>query len=74
MLETGSGAKPRTNVCCSVLPGCNAPLQFRRKSKGEREESVGRLQREPVLGLGLEDSYLFSKGGNFRGGLRGGSP
>ena len=29
----------------------------------EREKRGSVLQREPVLGLCLEDSYLFSKGG-----------
>ena len=34
---------------------------------------MGTFQRELKLGLCLEGFYLFSKGRNFRAGLRGGS-
>lgn len=58
------GVRPGRAVtaCCSQLQVSWGPLEFRRKKEAHLREKkgVGVLQGEPLLGLCLKGSYLFS--------------
>ena len=74
----GQGFSPGWAVATHYSTGCKSHGDLRvQQRKAKMQPWEGRkawMCSRPALGLNLEGSSLFSKGGNIRGGFRGGSP